>query len=91
MNPVVNINEPITVKMLFGEPSKGYGSARPLEIIWHNREILITALGLHHIARHNGHLIHVFDVSDGQNNYRLEFDSNQLTWKLESMIDGASL
>jgi hypothetical protein len=33
-------------------------------------------------------MIHVFDMSDGINDYRLEHDAERLTWTLVSMIEG---
>ncbi len=36
-------------------------------------------------------MIHVFDMSDGTNDYRLEFDAERLTWTLVSMIPGGNI
>jgi hypothetical protein len=36
-------------------------------------------------------MIHVFDVSDGSNDYRLEHDAERLTWTLVAMIPGGSM
>ncbi len=33
-------------------------------------------------------MIHVFEMSDGINDYRLEFDAERLVWTLVSMIEG---
>lgn len=33
-------------------------------------------------------MIHVFEMSDGVNDYRLEYDTERLTWMLLSMIEG---
>lgn len=33
-------------------------------------------------------MIHVFDMSDGQNDYRLEFDAEGLTWTLVCILPG---
>ena len=33
-------------------------------------------------------MVHVFDVSDEVNDYRLEFDAQGLTWTLVAMIPG---
>lgn len=51
------------------------------------REITITELGLRH-PKHNGlKTLHAFDVTDGQADYRLEFDSEQLVWRLTMEAD----
>jgi hypothetical protein len=33
-------------------------------------------------------MIHVFEMSDGTNDYRLELDAERLTWTLVSMLEG---
>jgi hypothetical protein len=33
-------------------------------------------------------MIHVFDMSDGEADYRLEFDAESLTWTLIAMLEG---
>jgi hypothetical protein len=33
-------------------------------------------------------MVHVFDMSDGTHDYRLEFDAERLTWTLVSMLAG---
>jgi len=32
-------------------------------------------------------MVHIFDVTDGQADYRLEFDAQQLTWHLTREAD----
>ncbi|MBM3210395.1 hypothetical protein FJZ39_03605 [Candidatus Saccharibacteria bacterium] len=46
------------------------------------REVRITKLGLRHPTVVGRRTVHVFDVTDGQADYRLEFDSERLTWHL---------
>ena len=46
------------------------------------REIEITEIGLRHPTTVGRRMVHVFDVTDGQADYRLEFDSERLTWRL---------
>ncbi len=52
------------------------------------RETVFTKLGLRHPTEQGKRMIHVFDMSDGTNDYRLEFDAERLTWQLVSMIPG---
>jgi len=33
-------------------------------------------------------MIHVFEMSDGINDYRIEFDAEDLTWTLVSIVKG---
>lgn len=45
-------------------------------------EVEVTELGLRHPVQKGRRMIHVFDVTDGANDYRLEFDSERLVWYL---------
>lgn len=66
----------------------------PLAICWPARmkfrgqEITFTELGLRHPTTKGKRMIHVFDMSDGVNDYRLEFDAEGLTWTLVAMLPG---
>ena len=44
--------------------------------------ITITELGLRHPTHRGSRTVHVFDVTDGARENRLEFDSERLTWWL---------
>lgn len=46
------------------------------------REVVVTEIGLRHPRRHGSRMVHVFDVTDGGADYRLEFDAEQLLWRL---------
>lgn len=51
------------------------------------REIVVTEIGLRHPTYPGKRMIHMFDVTDGGADYRLEFDSERLTWKLTMEAD----
>lgn len=51
------------------------------------REIEVKELGLRHPRPNGRKTMHVFDVTDGGADYRLEFDSEQLTWHLTMEAD----
>ena len=46
------------------------------------REIIVTEIGLRHPTVQGRRTVHMFDVTDGAADYRLEFDSERLTWRL---------
>lgn len=46
------------------------------------REVIITEIGLRHPTLQGKRMVHMFDVTDGSADYRLEFDSERLTWRL---------
>lgn len=53
------------------------------------REVVISELGLRHPTQKGTRTVHMFDVTDGQADYRLEFDSERLTWRLTMEADHA--
>lgn len=64
---------------------------KPIRMRWRDREITFVEQGLRHPTVQGKRMIHVFHMSDGTNNYRIEFDAENLTWTLVKMIDGGSL
>lgn len=85
MNDEILLNERVDVAAVFyrdGSP------CRPLRFARHNgREVVITKVGLVHPTTKGLRMIHVFDVTDGGADYRLEFDSERLTWHLTREAD----
>lgn len=51
-------------------------------------EIVFTKLGMRHSTAKGKRMIHVFDMSDGVNDYRIEFDAERLIWTLVSIVEG---
>ncbi|HEX5456103.1 MAG TPA: hypothetical protein VFW77_01925 [Candidatus Saccharimonadales bacterium] len=62
----------------------------PVKMRWKKEEIIFTELGLRHPTTKGQRMIHVFDMSDGANDYRLEFDAEALTWTLVTIIEAES-
>ena len=54
------------------------------------REVTVTEIGLRHPTTQGKRMVHMFDVTDGEADYRLEFDAERLVWKLvmEAEHDG---
>ena len=46
------------------------------------REVTVTEIGLRHPTVQGNRTVHMFDVTDGEADYRLEFDSERLVWHL---------
>lgn len=59
----------------------------PHKMRWKNKEIVFKELGLRHPTSKGQRMIHVFDMSDGLNDYRLEFDAEGLTWRLLEVLN----
>jgi len=80
MNDETFLNERVQVLCIFGS---GLNPCMPRRFRRGNgREIDITEIGLRHPTMVGQRTVHVFDVTDGQADYRLEFDSQKLTWFL---------
>jgi hypothetical protein len=63
-------------------------SVSPLKIRWDGREYTITKLGLHHHFRLGRTLHHVFSVISGDTFFRLNLNTDNLSWRLEEVSDG---
>lgn len=85
MNDEQFLNERIEVIAVFGE---GLNPCRPIRFKRANgREVTVTEIGLRHPTVAGRRTVHMFDVTDGGADYRLEFDSYQLTWRLTMEAD----
>ena len=74
------LNERVDVVATF---SVGLNPCVPVKFRRRNRrEIIVTELGLRTPVADGRKKVHMFDVTDGEADYRLEFDSERLTWKL---------
>ena len=85
MNDETFLNERIKVIATFGD---GLNPCKPLKFKRPNgREIEITEIGLRHPTTQGNRMVHVFDVTDNQADYRIELDAEQLTWRLTRESD----
>lgn len=80
MNDEIFLNEQIEVIAIF---RAGRTMCEPVRFRRANgREVTITEIGLRHPTIQGRRTIHMFDVTDGEADYRLELDSERLTWRL---------
>lgn len=85
MNDELILNELVDVVALF---RPGRTMCEPIRFRRANgREVEITEIGLRHPTTKGTRTVHVFDVTDGGADYRLEFDSERLTWHLTMEAD----
>ena len=59
----------------------------PKSMEWGNRRINFTETGMLHPTKKGQRTVHIFDMTDGDADYRLEFDAVALTWTLISIAD----
>lgn len=85
MDDEIFLNERIEVVAVFGE---GLNMCRPVRFRRPSgREIEINEIGLRHPKSNGLKTLHIFDVTDGGTDYRLEFDTERLTWHLTREAD----
>jgi hypothetical protein len=85
MNDETFLNERVQVVAVFGT-----GNQPCLPVKFRRatgREIEVRELGLRHPNGNGQRMLHVFDVTDGGADYRLEFDAERLTWHLKMESD----
>lgn len=74
------LNERIEVAAVF---DNSLHTCRPLRFKRKNgRVVEITKIGLRHPTKAGHRTVHVYDVTDGNSEYRLELDSERLAWHL---------
>jgi hypothetical protein len=77
------INEPIQVATLFRD-----GELKPLKFLWKGREFLVKTINLAYSAFEGRSKIYYFAVSDQNNYFKLQFNSDSLVWTLlESYVE----
>ena len=88
MDGVTEINERVEMIAVCRTATDVSRICYPAKMRYHGHEIIFTELGLRHPTAKGRRMIHVFDMSDGANDYRLEFDAEGLTWTLIAMLEG---
>jgi hypothetical protein len=88
MDPTIEINERVDVVVVFRNRGDIASLCVPSRMRWRGRDIDLSELALRHPTIQGKRMIHVFHMSDGVSNYRLEFDAEALTWTLVAMIGG---
>lgn len=85
MDDELFLNEQIKVVAIFGE---GLNPCRPLKFKRvSGREVAVTEIGLRHPSMQGKRMLHVFDVTDGMADYRIELDAERLVWHLTREAD----
>jgi len=87
-NGITKIDQRVEVVTLFRTIGDNAARVYPAKMKWQNKEIVFSELGLRHPTAKGQRMVHVFDMSDGANDYRLEFDAEMLTWTLVAILEG---
>lgn len=88
MDPTVQINQYVDVVAIYRANASERLMCVPWKMKYRGQEIEFTTFGMRHPTSRGKRMIHVFEMSDGTNDYRLELDAERLTWTLVSMLEG---
>ena len=91
MDPTIVINKRVDVVPIFYADAPERTVCVPWKMRYGAQEIIFTVFGMRHPTTKGKRMVHVFEMSDGVNDYRLEFDAERLTWTLVSMIEGRNV
>ena len=89
MENVVEINKDVNIVAYYFRQGTKRLRCFPKKMEWGGKSVVFTEQGLRHPTRKGARMIHVFDMTDGSAAYRLEFDAEQLSWKLVYIADQA--
>jgi hypothetical protein len=85
------VNEEVQVTGLYFRPTpsderhlKGY----PKRMEYEGREYTFIESGLRYLLRKGQQLFEVFDMTDGNQNFRLKFDTEEHVWTLVGVREG---
>ena len=87
MENVVEINKDISVVAYYFKNAGKRLNCFPKKMEYEGKSVIFTEQGLRHPTRQGQRMIHVFDMTDGNADYRLGFDAEQLSWKLIYIAD----
>lgn len=90
MDSAIHIDERVEVLATYRVGVDVGRICMPARMRWRNQLITFIELGLRHPTSQGRRMIHVFEVSDGVSDYRLEFDAEGLTWTLVEIWGRAS-
>jgi hypothetical protein len=88
MDNTLLINQRVEVVVVFRKAGDVSRICLPARMRYKGQDIVLEELGFRHPTIQGKRMVHVFDVSDGVNDYRLEFDAEGLTWTLITMLPG---
>ncbi len=91
MENVVQINKDVSVVAYYFKNVGRRLKCYPKRIEYDGKSITFKEMGLRHPTKKGQRMIHVFDMSDGSADYRLEFDAQNLTWTLVSIADMSAI
>jgi hypothetical protein len=87
MDQATLINKDVNIVAYYFKNSARRLRCFPKRMEYDGKRIDFTETGLVHPTQKGRRMIHVFDMTDGNADYRLEFDAMNLSWKLIAITD----
>jgi hypothetical protein len=87
MDQTTLINKDVSIVAYYFKNANHRLRCFPKRMEYDGRRVNFTETGLVHPTKKGQRTIHVFDMTDGNADYRLEFDAQNLTWKLICISD----
>ena len=82
------INESVDIEFVrFIDHRRKYKSW-PRKMKWRGKLYEFKSVAYYHKLREGRVIYHIFHMTDGANDFRLKFDPEVLSWKLEEVTDG---
>ena len=87
MDQAIQINKEVNVVAYYFKNATQRLRCYPKRIEYDGKRVEFTETGLVHPTKKGQRTLHIFDMTDGNADYRLEFDAQELTWKLICISD----
>ena len=82
---IEKVNERISVITSY---NRDKGEATIHKVRWNGRNYPITQMGYHHKIRAGRNILHVFHVNNSTISFKLQLDTENLTWWVLEVSDG---
>lgn len=87
MDNSVEVNRDVNIVAYYFHNRGNRLKCFPKKMEYDGRNVVFTETGLRYPTKKGQKMVHVFDMTDGQADYRLEFDAEVLDWKLVRVSD----
>jgi hypothetical protein len=87
MENVIKIEKDVNIVAYYFKQGADRLKCFPKRMEYEGKRVDFTEAGLRHPTKKGQRMVHVFDMTDGTADYRLEFDAERLTWTLIAISD----
>ena len=87
MENVIEINKEVNIVAYYFKNKGERLRCFPKRMEYDGKRVDFSETGLRHPTKKGQRMVHVFDMTDGAADYRLEFDAERLSWTLVSIAD----